>query len=535
MTAHDVTLVDKYTKASGRVFISGIQALVRLPMEQIARDRRPGSTPAASSRAIAARRSARSTTSCGATRRCSPSTMSCSSPASTRISRRRRSGDRNRPISSARARPMACSASGTARGRASIAPMDVLKHANAAGTSPHGGVLAIAGDDHGCQSSTLPHQSEQLFEAALMPVLNPATVQEYLDFGLYGIALSRFSGCWVGFKAIAETVGERGVDRGRSACASSIVIPTDFDMPPGGLHIRWPDPPLESERRLHGPKMRAVAAFVRANAHRPDRSCEPPAPRFGIITTGKAYLDVRQALEDLGIDEAAVAALGIRIYKLGLTWPIERQGALRFAEGLHRHSCRRGEARLHRAAARRAALQHAGRSPARASSARPTKRGASAARQRGRDRADRRRARRSSRGSRASMPSRTTCAQRVARLESFEAVASGTAAQAARPFSARAARTTHRRRFPKAAARWPASAATAWRSACRSASTATITQMGGEGVNWIGQAPFTERQAHLPEPRRRHLYAQRLDGDPRRRRRRRQHHLQDPLSTTPSR
>src|SRR6266571_2865154 len=208
---------------------------------------------------------------------------------------------------------------------------DALKHANSAGTSRNGGVLALAGDDHGCQSSTLAHQSEQVFAAALMPILNPATLQDYLDLGLYGFALSRFSGCWVGFNAISETV-ESSASIYSDPSRVQVVLPADFEMPPGGLNIRWPDPPLEQERRLHGPKMAAVAAFTRAN--RLDRILiDPRKARLGIITTGKGYLDVRQSLSDLGIDERA-AALGIRLYKVGLTWPLEPAGARRFAEGL---------------------------------------------------------------------------------------------------------------------------------------------------------------------------------------------------------
>ncbi len=210
--------------------------------------------------------------------------------------------------------------------------MDVLKHGNAAGTSPHGGVIALAGDDHGCQSSTLPHQSEQVFAAAMIPVVNPATVQEYLDFGLLGFALSRYSGCWIGFKAISETV-ESGSSVWVDPERIRVIMPTDFQLPPGGLGIRNPDPPLEAERRLHGPKMEAVKAFVRANGF--DKMViDPPRARIGIMTTGKAYLDTRQALEDLGIDEERARALGIRLYKVGMTWPLEPEGARRFAEGL---------------------------------------------------------------------------------------------------------------------------------------------------------------------------------------------------------
>ena len=210
--------------------------------------------------------------------------------------------------------------------------MDVLKHGNAAGASPHGGVIARAGDDHGCQSSTLPHQSEQVFAAAMIPVVNPANVQEYLDFGILGFALSRYSGCWIGFKAISETV-ESGASVWVDPERIRIVMPTDFQLPPGGLGIRNPDPPLEAEKRLHGPKMDAVKAFVRANGF--DKTViDPPRARIGIMTTGKAYLDTRQALEDLGISDERARSLGIRLYKVGMTWPLEPEGARRFAAGL---------------------------------------------------------------------------------------------------------------------------------------------------------------------------------------------------------
>ncbi|MGY3422937.1 indolepyruvate ferredoxin oxidoreductase [Bradyrhizobium sp. F1.13.4] len=210
--------------------------------------------------------------------------------------------------------------------------VDALKHANAAGTSLNGGVLALAGDDHGCQSSTLAHQSEQVFAAALIPVINPATLQDYLDLGLYGFALSRFSGCWVGFKAISETV-ESSASIYSDPERIRIRLPDDFEMPPGGLNIRWPDPPLDAERRLFGPKMAAVQAFARANQL--DRIVLDSRPaRLGIVATGKAYLDLRQALADLGITDKDAQDLGLRIYKVALTWPLEESGAKRFAEGL---------------------------------------------------------------------------------------------------------------------------------------------------------------------------------------------------------
>jgi indolepyruvate ferredoxin oxidoreductase len=210
--------------------------------------------------------------------------------------------------------------------------MDVLKHANSAGSSRNGGVLALAGDDHGCQSSTLAHQSEQVFAAALMPIINPATLQEYLDLGLYGFALSRYSGCWVGFKAIGETV-ESSASIYSDVSRVQVVLPDDFEMPPGGLNIRWPDPPLEQEKRLFGPKLEAAKAFVRANQLDKIVLDGKPA-RLGIIATGKAYLDLKQALADLGINDRDAEALGLRIYKVALTWPLEESGVKRFAEGL---------------------------------------------------------------------------------------------------------------------------------------------------------------------------------------------------------
>ncbi len=209
---------------------------------------------------------------------------------------------------------------------------DVFKHANFAGTAKHGGVLALAGDDHGAKSSTLPHQSEHAFIAAMIPVLNPAGVQEILDYGLYGFAMSRYSGCWIGFKAITETVESSAsvdVDPGRV----DIVLPEDFEMPPGGLNIRWPDPWLEQEERLMRYKLYAAIAFARAN--RLDRvALGGRRRRLGIVTTGKSYLDVRQALDDLGIDEAAAEEIGIAVYKVAMTWPLEPEGIRRFAEGL---------------------------------------------------------------------------------------------------------------------------------------------------------------------------------------------------------
>ena len=210
--------------------------------------------------------------------------------------------------------------------------MDPITHGNMAGTTRHGGVLVMLGDDHASKSSTLPHQSEHHMVAAMIPVLNPSSVQEVIDYGLYGWAMSRYSGCWVSLKCIADTMDASAsvyVDPNRV----SIVTPNDFQMPEGGVHIRWPDDWNQQEYRLHRYKAYAALAFARAN--RFDQIVlDSPKPRFGIITTGKAYQDTRHALEYLGIDEKRAAEIGIRLYKVGMSWPLEREGARAFAEGL---------------------------------------------------------------------------------------------------------------------------------------------------------------------------------------------------------
>ena len=209
---------------------------------------------------------------------------------------------------------------------------DVFKHANAAGTSRHGGVLALAGDDHAAKSSTLPHQSEHIFKACLIPVLNPASVQDYLDLGLHGFAMSRYSGCWVAFKCVTDVV-ESGASVIVDPARVKANIPTDFAMPPGGLNIRWPDGILEQEARILDYKVYAALSYARANGL--DRLVwDSPRARLGIATTGKSYGDVMRALGDLGIDERVARDIGLRVYKIALSWPLEPQGARRFADGL---------------------------------------------------------------------------------------------------------------------------------------------------------------------------------------------------------
>ncbi|MEO8754134.1 MAG: indolepyruvate ferredoxin oxidoreductase family protein, partial [Casimicrobiaceae bacterium] len=209
---------------------------------------------------------------------------------------------------------------------------DVFKHANHAGTSKFGGVLALAGDDHAAKSSTLPHQSDHMFSAAMIPVLYPSSVQEILDLGLHGWAMSRYSGCWVGFKCVADTVESSSsvyVDPARTR----IIVPDDFPLPPDGVSIRWPDGFLDTEARMQDYKIYAALHYCRVNQLN-KIVIDSPKPRLGIATSGKSYPDVRQALADLGISEQDAAAMGIRLFKIAMPWPLEPEGVRHFAEGL---------------------------------------------------------------------------------------------------------------------------------------------------------------------------------------------------------
>ena len=205
---------------------------------------------------------------------------------------------------------------------------DALKHGNAYGSAPRGGVLVVAGDDHGCVSSSMPHQSDVAFMAWFMPCLSPASVAEYAAFGEWGIALSRFAGVWTGFKAISETVESGasvtlGADR-------QFHIP-DIDMPPGGLHVRLADLPSTGIETRIGHKLRAVQAFAEANPI-DQRIYALDDAVFGIVTAGKAHLDTLEALRLLGIDEACCRERGIDLYKVGMVWPLALRDALAFVK-----------------------------------------------------------------------------------------------------------------------------------------------------------------------------------------------------------
>ena len=210
--------------------------------------------------------------------------------------------------------------------------IDAFRHANAAGTSKHGGVLAVVGDDHGCKSSTFPYQSEHLFMSLSMPVLAPANVQEVLDLGIFGWELSRYSGCWVGLKAITENM-DSAISAEIDPSRVQIQIPEDFEMPKDGVSVRWPDAPLDQEKRLNKYKIYAALAFARAN-NLNKVVIDTPKPKLGIITSGKSYLDVLQAFDDLGISAQQASDIGIRVLKVGMPWPLEPVSTHEFARGL---------------------------------------------------------------------------------------------------------------------------------------------------------------------------------------------------------
>lgn len=332
MAPSQVTLDDKYEKRDGRVFLTGIHALVRLPMVQRQRDKAAGLDTAGF---ISGYRG---------------SPLGVYDQELTRAKRFLDAHDVrfepgiNEDLAATAVwgtQQLHLSDKATKDGVFGIwygkgpgvdRSMDVLKHANAAGSAPFGGVLALGGDDHGAKSSTLPHQSDHNFMAAFMPLLYPSGVHEFVEYGLLGLAMSRYSGCWIGFKAVTDTVESSAtVDLAREA--REIILPEDFDMPEGGVSIRWPDAWREQDRRLQRYKGFAAIAFARAN--KIDKVIwDSPNPRFGIISSGKSYQDVRQALYELGIDEERASEIGLRLYKVGMPWPLEPEGARHFCEGL---------------------------------------------------------------------------------------------------------------------------------------------------------------------------------------------------------
>ena len=332
MTLKTVTLDDKYTLDAGRIYLTGTQALVRLPMTQFRRDKALGLDTAGY---ISGYRG---------------------SPLGgfdEQVAKARKHLDAHQVVfvPGVNEDLAATAVWGTqqaeiggegkhdgvfalwyGKGPGVDRTGDAFRHGNLAGTSEHGGVLVLMGDDHTCESSTTCHQSEFAMVDAMIPVLSPAGVQEILDFGVLGWAMSRYSGCWVGIKCVKDTV-EASASIDVDAHRVKITLPDNVTLPADGLGIRQPDTPQAQEYRLHRFKLDAVRAFARLNGL--DRVViDAPAATLGIITHGKSYLDVLQAFDDLDLSEAAVAAMGVRLYKVGMPWPLEPHGAMAFAAGL---------------------------------------------------------------------------------------------------------------------------------------------------------------------------------------------------------
>jgi indolepyruvate ferredoxin oxidoreductase len=331
----DVTLDDKYALERGRAFMSGTQALVRLPMLQRERDRRAGLNTAGFISGYRGSPLGGVDQSLWKARDHLKQHRIVFQPGLNEELAATAVWGTQQVTMTPKANVDGVFSMWYGKGPGVDRSGDVFKHANAAGTSRHGGVLVLAGDDHGAKSSTLPHQSDHVFKACGLPVFYPATVQEYLDLGLHGWAMSRWSGLWVAMKTVTEVVEASAsveVDPDRV----SIVIPQDFPYPhddPHGLNIRWPDAPLAQEARLFNYKWYAALAYVRAN--RLNRTVvDSSRAWFGIVTAGKAYLDTMQALEDLGLDAEACERLGIRVFKCGVVWPLEAATVREFATGL---------------------------------------------------------------------------------------------------------------------------------------------------------------------------------------------------------
>ncbi|WP_315919042.1 indolepyruvate ferredoxin oxidoreductase family protein [Mesorhizobium sp. SP-1A] len=332
MTLHDVTLDDKFDLGRERVFLSGAQAVVRMLIMQRERDRRAGLNTA------------------GFVSGYRGSPLGGLDQQLWRARKQLSAADIVfQPGLNEELAATACWGSQQAellgegrhdgvfsvwygKGPGVDRSGDVFRHANLAGSSKHGGVLALMGDDHMAESSTNAHATEFAFVDAMIPVLNPAGVQELIDYGLLGFAMSRFTGTWTAIKCVKDNI-ESTASVDASLDRVKTVVP-EFDMPRGGLNIRNEIDMLGQEVRLHDHKRAALTAFIGANGLNRVVYSGGRDPKLGIVTVGKSYLDVRQALEDIGIDEAAANRIGIRLFKVGCPWPLDYQHIAEFARGL---------------------------------------------------------------------------------------------------------------------------------------------------------------------------------------------------------
>jgi indolepyruvate ferredoxin oxidoreductase len=332
VTLRKVTLDDKYTLDSGRIFLTGVQALVRLPLMQQRRDTANGLRTAGYVSGYRGSPLGTYDAELGKAKRFLGEANVVFVPGVNEDLAATAVWGTQQAETSGEGKFDGVFSIWYGKGPGVDRSGDAFRHANLAGSSKHGGVLVLMGDDHTCESSTTCHQSEFALVDAAIPILSPSGVQEILDFGLYGWAMSRYSGCWVGIKCVKDTADASAaieVELNRVVPK----LPTDVQMPAGGLNLRLPDTPQEQEYRLHNYKLDAVRAFVRANGL--DRvTLGKPGARIGVVAHGKSYLDLLQAIDDLDITEADVEAMGVAIYKVACTWPLEPQGIREFADGL---------------------------------------------------------------------------------------------------------------------------------------------------------------------------------------------------------
>jgi indolepyruvate ferredoxin oxidoreductase len=327
------SLDDKYSLASGRAFMSGVQALVRLPMLQRQRDAAAGlNTGGFISGYRGSPLGAYDQSLWAAKKHLAENHIVFQPGVNEELGATAVWGTQQLDLYPQSKKYDGVFGIWYGKGPGVDRCSDVFKHANMAGTAKHGGVIAIAGDDHVAKSSTAAHQSDHIFKACGLPVFFPSSVQDILDMGLHAFAMSRYAGVWSGMKTIQEVV-ESSASVSVDPDRVKIVLPEDFQMPPGGLHIRWPDAALEQEARLFDHKWYAALAYVRANRLNHD-VIRGERDRFGIIASGKAYNDTRQALADLGLDDDHCRALGIRLHKVNVVWPLEATITREFAAGL---------------------------------------------------------------------------------------------------------------------------------------------------------------------------------------------------------
>jgi indolepyruvate ferredoxin oxidoreductase len=481
----DVSLDDKYTKAEGRIFLTGIQALVRLPMLQRQRDLAAGHDTAGY---VTGYRGSPlgglDQQLAGARRFLDQHHIKVQTAVNEDLAATALWGTQQAQLSG-EGRYDGVFGMWYGKGPGVDRTGDAFRHGNLAGTAPLGGVLACMGDDHTCESSTTAHQSEYAMVDAMMPIASPAGVAEILQFGLLGFALSRYAGCWVGLKCVHDTVNTAAsIDI--ETPGLEIRLPDDVELPPGGLNIRWPDTPLAQEERLHRYKLEAARAFARAN--RFDRLVlDSPRARLGIVTTGKSYLDVRQALDDLGIDPELAARLGLRVLKLGLVWPLDGSALRSFAQGLEQIVVveeKRGliETQLKEALYGRSSATIVGKQDERGENLFP------------------------SYGALSSNRIARALAERILRLDPNDSIAAYLAALRQRD-EAGAKLTSPILRTPYFCPGCPHNTSTRvpegsiakagigchYMAQWMDRSTAGFTQMGAEGANWVGEAPFSKR------------------------------------------